>query len=222
MIKGVIFDFNGTMFFDSDIQESAWRVFLRKKTGKEITDREFHEYVHGRNAEISLSYFLEKTFNKCEIESLAEEKEVIYRELCLRDKSRFKLTNGLPKFLEVLKYNKLPCTIATASGLKNVKFFFEHLNLDKWFDFNDIVYDDGTFLGKPEPDIFIKASQKIKIAPVNCIVFEDAQSGVIAAKRAEIGRIIGIFANLSQSQLQKIEGLHCIVEDFSNAHIFLE
>ena len=219
MIKGVIFDFNGTMFFDSDIQEHAWKVFLRKKTGKEITDREFHEYIHGRNADVSLSYFLEKTLNKHEIESLAEEKEVIYRELCLSDKSRFKLTNGLPEFLEILKQDKIPCTIATASGYNNVKFFFEHLNLDRWFD--DIIYDDGTFLGKPEPDIFIKATQKIKILPVNCIVFEDAKSGVIAAKRAGIRRIIGVSANPSQSHLQRIEGLHCIVEDFLNAHIFL-
>jgi HAD superfamily hydrolase (TIGR01509 family) len=220
MIKGVIFDFNGTMFFDSDIQESAWRIFLRNKTGKEITDIEFQEYVHGRNAEVSLSYFLGKTLNKCQIESLAEEKEVVYRELCLSDKSRFKLTNGLPKFLEVLKQDNIPCTIATASGFNNVKFFFEHLNLDKWFDFTDIVYDDGTFLGKPEPDIFIKASQKINIPPADCIVFEDAKSGITAAKRAGIGRIIGI--SLSQNQFQKIEGLHCIVEDFSNAHTFIK
>ena len=214
-IKGVIFDFNGTMFMDSDIQERAWRTFLQRKTGKEITDSEFYEYVHGRNTDVSLAYFLGKMLNKHEIESLSEEKEIIYRELCLSDKSRFKLTNGLSKFLHLLKQSKIPCTIATASGLQNVKFFFEHLHLDEWFNFGNIVYDNGTFPGKPEPHIFIKASQKIKIAPENCIVFEDTPSGIMAAKRAGIGRIIGISANPSQSPLQKIEGLHCIVEDFS-------
>lgn len=102
-VKGVIFDFNGTMIYDGDIQENSWRTFLYRKTGREITDNEFHEYVHGRNADISLPYFLGRKLSRDEIEQLAEEKEIIYRDLCLKDKSHFKLINGLPEFLDALK-----------------------------------------------------------------------------------------------------------------------
>ena len=47
-MKTVIFDFNGTMIFDDRLHESAWRQFFSIKTGRNITDDEFHIYVHGR------------------------------------------------------------------------------------------------------------------------------------------------------------------------------
>ena len=56
--SGVIFDFNGTMFFDNDIQENSWRIYLREMIGREITDNEFHEYVHGRNMSVTLTGYL--------------------------------------------------------------------------------------------------------------------------------------------------------------------
>lgn len=128
-IKGVIFDFNGTMFYDGEIQETSWRAYIQRKIGRKVTDDEFQEYVHGRNAGVTLPYFLAKELSKKEIEELAEEKEVTYRELCLADKNKFKLANGLTAFLNYLKESKIPFTIATASGLNNVKFFFKHLDL---------------------------------------------------------------------------------------------
>lgn len=56
-MKGVIFDFNGTMFFDSDKQEKAWRMYIKKMTGRDVSDEEFKERVHGRNNSDILEYF---------------------------------------------------------------------------------------------------------------------------------------------------------------------
>ncbi len=56
-IKGVIFDFNGTMFYDGEFQETSWRRYLQRKIGRKVTDDEFQEYVHGRNADVTLPYF---------------------------------------------------------------------------------------------------------------------------------------------------------------------
>lgn len=190
-MTGVIFDFNGTMFFDEKFQEMSWRDFIRKKAGRDITDQEFQEYIHGRNADVSLPYFLKRTLLRKEIEELEEEKEKLYRDLCLQS-GDFKLADGLYGFLEILKKLEVPITIATASGWNNVKFFFEHLGLDRWFDINKVVFNDGNILGKPEPDLYLLAAEKLQLDIHGCVVFEDSVSGIVSAKRAGAGKIIKV------------------------------
>lgn len=124
-MRGVIFDFNGTMFFDEEFQNKAWKIFIEQKIGRDISDDEFQEYIHGRNANVSLPYFLQRDLTMQEIMGLEEEKEKIYRQLCMESKS-FKLADGLPRFLDKLNAKGIPYTIATASALGNVNFFFEN------------------------------------------------------------------------------------------------
>ena len=138
-IVALIFDFNGTMFFDEAFQEKSWRTFLKNKIGRNVTEEEFQEYVHGRNAENTFSYFLQQELSREEIAALEEEKEIVYRSLCLNQPENFKLAEGLPAFLDELAERKIPITIATASGWNNVRFFFEHLGLDRWFDLEKVV-----------------------------------------------------------------------------------
>lgn len=221
-IKGVIFDFNGTMFYDGEIQENSWRTYLQRKIGRSVKDDEFQEYVHGRNAGITLPYFLGKELSIKEIEELAEEKEATYRELCLSDKSNFKLADGLTSFLDYLREMKIPFTIATASGLNNVNFFFKHFDLAKWFDINDVVYDDGTIPGKPEPDIYLKAAKKIGIPINQCMIFEDAKSGILSAYRAGAYKIVGVASMLDKEVMLKIDGVNSVIEDYRDAINLLE
>lgn len=200
-IKGVIFDFNGTMFFDEAFQKQSWITFLENKTGRSISEVEFQEYVHGRNAEDTLCYFLNRKLSREEVAVLEEEKEVVYRRLCMECPEAFRLAEGLPRFLDQLIQREIPITIATASGWNNVRFFFEQLHLDQWFDIHKVVYNDGTIPGKPEPDIYRKAAENINVDIENCMVFEDAKSGIEAAKRAGAGWIIGVASMLEEEKL---------------------
>lgn len=86
--KGIIFDFNGTMFYDGKIQEASWKVFLSRKIGREVSDDEFQKYVHGCNSEVSLAYFLKRQLNRNEIDHLSEKKEAsaLHYCNCLRSK----------------------------------------------------------------------------------------------------------------------------------------
>lgn len=202
-MTGIIFDFNGTMFFDEKFQEKAWRQFLETKIGREVTEEEFQEYVHGRNSEITLPYFLKRDLTKEEVMSLEEEKEVVYRSLCLESED-FKLADGISEFLDELVERKIPMTIATASALNNVKFFFEHLHLDKWFEFDKVVFNDGTLPGKPEPDLFLKAAEKINMDIEKCIIFEDSKSGIEAARRAKAKTVIGVASMLDIEELETL------------------
>jgi hypothetical protein len=81
------------------------------------------------------------------VEKYGKEKESVYRKRCLLDKENFKLAPGAIEFLNYLKSENIPMTIATMSEWDNVEFYIKEFNLEKWFDLDKIVYSDGTIPG---------------------------------------------------------------------------
>lgn len=190
MIKGVIFDFNGTLFWDSNWHDKAWNTFTNNNSLKCRTDREKRTYMHGKGNSEILNYVFGKTLSAKEVDQFTIEKETLYRDLVLSDQSNLCLAPGATVLLEHLKLNGVPMTIATSSEKTNVDFFFKHLNLYNWFEYEKVVFDDGSIDAKPAPDIFLKASEKINTPIEQCIVLEDSLAGILAAKKAGAGRII--------------------------------
>lgn len=87
-MTAVIFDFNGTMFFDSDKHEQAWRRYLEQELGKRISWQTYQREVHGKDNADIVRYFWGAQVSAEEISRRSEEKESLYRELCLADKGR--------------------------------------------------------------------------------------------------------------------------------------
>lgn len=212
---GIIFDFNGTLFFDSDKNEESWRIFSKKLRGNPLNDEELQKIMHGRTNKTIIKYLLNKAIDEDRLSQLGEEKEQIYREMCIKDTANFKLAPGAAELLDYVKGKNIPYTIATSSGKTNVLFYMEKLKINKWFDMNKIVFDDGSILSKPEPDIYIKAAAKIGIKPENCIVVEDAVSGIEAAYRADIGKIIAIGPKDTHEKLKNLNGVDSVISDFN-------
>ena len=108
----------------------------------------------------------------------------------------------------------IPFTIATGSYRPNVEFYFSHLHLEKWFRFSDVIYDDGTYPGKPAPDIFLKAAAKIGVEPADCLVFEDSYAGIRSAVAAKIGRIVTVEATLDAAKVTQIGSVFAMRDGF--------
>ena len=215
--KGVIFDFNGTMIFDTDIHRSVWLEYMPKLTGRPITVDEIdHNMIGVDNANIFRKY-LGADLSMERIDQLAYDKEAAYREKCCHDPVRARLVDGLEDFLNYLKDNNIPRTIATGSEVNNLNFYFEIFDLARWFDYDKVVYDDGTFRGKPEPDVYLKAAERIGADPADCVVFEDATSGVIAAHRAGIGQVVAILPGFSKEYFSNFGGVTAVLPDFRSA-----
>lgn len=214
-MNGVIFDFNGTLFFDSDKHEAAWRLFIKEQSARNITDEEFEKYVHGRINSFVIPFFLEQEFTEKEIAELSRRKEQIYRELCLEDKANFKLAEGVVSMLDYLKEQNIPLTIATASGKENLDFYMDHFDLNRWFDCKKIIYNDDTFPGKPDSAIYWKAADKLKLDPEECMVFEDALSGITAAFKANIGCIIAIAPEEKRTFFLDMPEIDEVISDFA-------
>lgn len=77
-------------------------------------------------------------------------------------------------FFQFLMAGNIPFTIASTSGKENIDFYFEHLELGKWFSYDKVIYNDGSFRGKPYPDIFLLAATKLELNPKETMVFEDS------------------------------------------------
>ena len=138
----------------------------------------------------------------------------MYRKQCLIDKENFKLAPGAIEFLDYLKENNIPRTIATMSEWDNVEFYIKEFDLPRWFDVDKIVYSNGKIPGKPAPDIFMIAADKIGLNPKDCVVIEDAIAGINSAKSAGIGKIIAIASMEPVEYYQKIDGVSEIIKSF--------
>jgi HAD superfamily hydrolase (TIGR01509 family) len=210
--QGIIFDFNGVLFFDSDLQEQAWQVVAEKLRGRRLTAEEFTLHMHGRSNRYVLSYLAGRDIAGSELTDWIEIKESLFRNLCLSTPNRLRLSPGAQDLLESLARADVPRTVATSSGIANVKFYIQHLHIDRWFDVDKLVYDDGVRPGKPAPDMYLAAADNIGVEPSRCVVVEDAVSGVTAAQAAGIGYIVGIGASASHASLLESKGAALVIE----------
>jgi HAD superfamily hydrolase (TIGR01509 family) len=206
--KGVIFDFNGTIFWDTPLHNKAWDIFL-KKFSLSLSDEKKNEVIHGRTTPDILKYLFDRKMSEEEIRSFRYEKEVVYQKLCVDN--GLKLASGVVELLEFLKENNIAYTLATASSLNNVDFYFSYLNLDKYFDRNKVSYDDGTVKGKPSPDLFIRAFDKLSVEGKNAVIFEDSYAGIEAAQNSGAGFIY--IVNSTRADYSRFS--HNIISDFS-------
>ena len=214
-MQGIIFDFNGTLFFDSHMHYEAWRLYSKKLRGYEFSDEEMREKMFGRtNADI-IEYAIGKKPSKEMVIKLAKEKESMYREMCKKDRKNLILAPGAENFLDFLKGEKIPRTIATMSEWDNVEFYIKEFNLEKWFDIEKIVYSNGKIPGKPAPDIYKIAAKNLNLDPKDCIVIEDAISGINAANNAGIGMIIAIASIEDDSLYSSIPYVKQIIHNFN-------
>lgn len=219
MIKGVIFDFNGTMFLDSPLHERAWIDMAKKLRKEPLGIEEFYINLQGRTNLQIITYLLGREPSATELAVITEEKELLYRTRCSAPDGLHTLAPGVEDFLNKLKPTGVPFTIATGSYRPNVEFYFSHLGLSKWFDFNNVIYDDGTYPGKPFPDIFIKASQKIGVQPADCLAFEDSYAGIRSAVDAKIGRIVTVEATLDSDKVSQIGNVFAMKSGFTEIDI---
>ena len=188
--KGVIFDFNGTLFFDSKFHAAAWLKYTKEVLKIDITEDFYYKNMHGRtNPEIYRSLY-NKEIPKSIERTFGLSKEKLYREICLQN-GPLKYVDGAEQLFSFLNKKGVPNMIATGSEIENVSFYKEHMPIDKYFK-GKLILDDGSFPGKPNPDIYLLAAKTIGVNPEDIIVAEDSHGGILAARAANIGYIVGV------------------------------
>lgn len=182
LLEAVIFDMDGVLTETSKQHYLAWK-HLAKDLNFEITEK-INEQVKGISRLESLDIVLSAgnmvdKYTATEKLQLADKKNLIYQSL-IKEFTKDNLADGALLILKVLRENGIK--IALASVSKNAEFLLEAMEIKDYFD---VVVDPSEVVqGKPAPDIFIMAAQKLGVEPKNCIGIEDAFAGVEAIKRA--------------------------------------
>lgn len=210
---GVIFDFNGVLFWDNPLHEEAWRQYSARLRGRPLDDREMIERVHGRVNRDIFAYVLGRVAADDELALLVEEKETIYRRLCLEAGEAFRLSPGAVELLDDLAAGGVPRAIATSSPWVNLSFYLAHLNLGRWFGPAELIYDRGHYPGKPAPDIYLEAAGALRLPPAACVVVEDSLAGIAAARAAGIGRIVALGPAERHGELATRPGVTDVIVD---------
>ncbi|PID91072.1 MAG: haloacid dehalogenase [Bacteroidetes bacterium] len=190
--KGLIFDFNGTLLWDTALHNRAWDLFLEKE-GLTLSNEEKNRSLHGKNNADILRMLFKGTLSPKEEASFSKAKEDIYQAMLVEED--LQLAAGCIDLFEDLQKEQIPFTIATASDLYNMSFYFKRFGLDRWFDLDQIVYSDGSIKSKPDPQIFLMACERLQQLPKDVLVFEDSYSGIKAAEAAGAGRIVIVNSN---------------------------
>lgn len=194
-IDGVIFDFNGTLFKDSKYHELAWQEISYELTGTKMSIDDIRHYSHGACNEAVIDRFTNQQLTKEENLFYSRKKEALYRQMVQQDAASAHLVEGAAKLFDCLMKKQIPFTIASASILENIDFFFDFFQLSRWFDLKQIIYDDGTYPNKVP--MFLDALKQLKCNKENTLIFEDSFSGYQSAKEAGFKKIIIIYDDLS-------------------------
>lgn len=212
-MKGILFDFNGTMFFDGIKHKEAWNAFSLKYRNKALSDEEM-DHMHGQTNK-QIIQMLVGDMSEEQSEALSKAKEAMYREACVNDPDMFHLVDGLETLLDYLKANNIPMTICSASIKDNIDFFISSFHLERWFDVDKIMYDDGIHLNKIS--MFTSGAQAIGVDLKNCIVIEDSISGIDFAYQCHVDSIIGIGPKEKHEFLASLPGVKHVIEDYQNS-----
>lgn len=175
--KAVIFDLDGVLVSTDNCHYLAWKQ-LADEEGIYF-DREINERLRGISRMESLEIVLEKAERKYsddEKTEMAERKNSYYVELVKKiDDSA--LLEGAVEFVSYVKKNSIKTAIGSSS--KNTNLILNQTGIYSLFD--AIVDGNNIKKSKPDPEVFLKAAERLGIAPSECLVCEDADAGVEAA-----------------------------------------
>jgi beta-phosphoglucomutase len=179
----LIFDLDGVIVDSMPVHELAWRRYLETLgfDGGDIPAR-----MHGRRNDEIVRDFLGEKVDQQTVLAHGAAKERVFREM-LGDRLRENLVAGIADWLDHVE--GAPIALATNAERANIDFTLDGAGLRRYF--NVIVDGSEVARPKPAPDVYLRAAALLKIAPQNCIVFEDSPVGVAAAVAAGM-RVVGV------------------------------
>lgn len=184
-VKGVIFDLDGVIVNTAKFHYMGWKR-LADEIGVPF-DETKNEKLKGLSRRDSLLALLGYTPDEKKIDELCERKNKYYLEFVSRI-DRSEMLPGALELIEEISKNK-GWKQALASSSKNARSVLKKLDIEKYF--GAVVDGTETKKTKPDPELFLKAASRLELSADRVVVFEDAESGVRAAKNGGM-LVVGI------------------------------
>ena len=194
MIKGIIFDMDGTIVDSLPYHYEAWKIFFNENKVENFSEK-LNEYKGGGTLDLMRTVYGNQ-YSKKELKKMSEDKEKIFRKIY---KGEIKQILGFKKFLDELKSKDIMVGLASNAIRKNVSMIINELEIYDYFD--SIICGDEVINGKPNPEMFNETIDRFNISKDECLIFEDSLEGVLAAKNSGV-KVIGITSSSSNKVLK--------------------
>ncbi len=173
----VLWDMDGVIVDTAPYHFAAWqRVF--KKRGVKFTLTEFKRSF-GRRNETIIPDILDKRISATEITAIAREKEAIFRRL---GRNKIQPFPGAVNLIKHLAERRVEIALVSSTPARNIRVVLGGLGIADLFQI--VISGEDVTKGKPDPEGFLLAAERLGIRSANCVVIEDSTAGVSAAKRA--------------------------------------
>ena len=220
-MKGVIFKFNHVLFRDLDRQKRAWRFFAIAEFYKYISESEFEKYVYGQSYKSVMEYLAGNPLSNLEVKELALKQQIVYQIIWRKDKENICLACGAEFLLNEFKERKIPRFLVIEAQKDTLDFYIKSFGINRWFSKENIICVDDIVPGRTDIDFYIHTLQVINSTGKNCLVFEDTVPGVIAAKQADMGKIVAIAPYNKHYIFECLHEVDDVIENFHDFNRFL-
>lgn len=175
--RGVVFDMDGVLVDSGAAHRESWQL-LGRELSRPISDEEFAK-TFGRSSRDIIRILWGDTVPEDTIRAWDTRKEALYRDLI---RGKVPLMPGARDILDYLHAKNYRLAIGSSGPKENIAMIVEALGAEKLF--SALVTGFDVTRGKPDPQVFLLAAERLGLAPENCTVIEDAPAGIEAGVRA--------------------------------------
>lgn len=176
-LQAVLWDLDGVIADTGSYHCRAWQEIF-SRMGIDFTEEHFIKHFGQRNDTI-IRDTVNESISQGELDDIADRKEKTYRRLIA---DNIQALPGAVELLKALEEKEIPSALASSAPPENVNIIVQGLGIESLF--KAVACGREVTEGKPSPQVFLLAAEKLEAAPANCLVIEDAIAGVAGAKRA--------------------------------------
>lgn len=203
-LKAAIFDLNGTVLADEFVYGRAFKSVL-ESLGAEVNE----DYPHEGGIGVEENW--PKLISKYDIstDKTVDELTVLTQEKYLSLLDEVDIKKGFVDLAEELRRNGIRVALATSNTWGIVERVFDKFDIELLFDV--VTTAEEVEIKKPDPSLFIISARKLDMERSSCIVFEDSESGIVAAKHAGMVAV-GVFRDGDHAK--ELMGADVLIADF--------
>jgi beta-phosphoglucomutase len=200
---------DGVLADTSSMHFKSWKM-LGEKLDFKFSKKLFNETFGQKSSAIIRKILNDPSINDQQIKKWGALKEQFYRDLI---KENLEPLPGVISLIQELNDLGFKLAVGSSGPKENVDLLLKTLNIKDFF--HVIATAEDVNQGKPHPEVFLKISNKLRIEPKKCLVFEDAPVGIVAAKRADM-KCIALSTTHNRSELNDAD---MIFDNFENFKI---
>lgn len=213
MIKGAVFDMDGLMFDSERLVYETWQMMM-DELGFEYNLEIFKNTI-GLRTDMAESYYNSLYGERFCYQPLKQRSREIFLKRVSEEGVPIK--KGLVELLEFLKSNNFKIAVATSTSAPTAHKIIRMAGVYDYFD--AFVCGDDVRNGKPHPEVFLTAAERLSLPPTECVAFEDSINGIKSAHSAEMTTVM--VPDYLQPTEEIIPMIDCLCDDLSQAIEFI-